>query len=418
MKLHELMRRENFPHVFINTLGEYLKSKSGWEGKIIWGMHSSNDGLNLLVNTRLNIIYPVSMPKKKLIPFVAEYAYHKNPLRRLLHQIYISISLAPLLRYFFSSSKLHITKYSEFPTKICILPGNHSIRLVDLDLNSCLVLAKKGYGVKKLKNAVCSRLAYPNLPGPTIFDFNIEEGWYLEERIIGLPLDRIDREAKINGALSAAKSFMLRVYDDSAKLETALTWVKEKFKELDFAIDALPSCFKRQDVQDLQFIKGQLESLARMSIDSEYLVLTALTHGDFQSANLLKPSVDKSKDVYIIDWEYAGRRCSHYDWFVYGLRARSSKGLASRVNFLLYCDVAERSKFVWFDFSKIDLSELRVLLILFLIDEFLFRLDDASLPNLEHIPSGFMSFIREIKIIIDMFTVDLEKGCDVEEQSN
>ncbi len=418
MKLHELIRRENFPQVFNHTLGEYLKLKSGWEGKIIWGMHSSNDDLNLLVNTRLNIIYPVSMPKKKLMPFVAEYAYHKNLLRRLLHQIYISISLAPLLRHFFSSTKLHITKYAEYPRKICILPGNHSIRLVDLDLNNCLVLAKKEYGIKKLKNAISSRLAYPNLPGPTIFDFNIEEGWYLEERIIGLPLDRIERKAKINGAFFAAKSFMLRVYDDTAKSETALTWVKKKFKELDLAIEALPTCFKRQNVRDLQIIKGQLEALARISMDPEYLVPIALTHGDFQSANLLEPSVDKSKEVYIIDWEYAGRRCSHYDWFVYGLRARSLKGLASRVNFLLYCDVAERSKFFWFDFSKIDPSELRMLLILFLIDEFLFRLDDVSLPNLKHIPSGFMSFNTEIKIIIDMLTVDLEKGCNVKEQSN
>ena len=418
MKLHELIRRENFPSVFIDTLGEYLKSRSGWQGEIIWGTHGSDVDLNLLVNTRLNIIYPVSMSKKSLMPFVAEYAYHKNPLRRFLHQLYINITLAPLLRYFFSSAKIHITKYSEFPAKICILPGNHSIRLIDLDLNRCLVLAKKGYGVKKLKNAVSSRLAYPTLPGPRIVEANIDEGWYLEEKICGLPVDRIESESKINGSLSAAKSFLVDMHDDTATSETALTWVKEKFQELDLAIDSLPSCFKKADIRDLQLIKGQLETLSEMVIDSEYLVSIALTHGDFQSANLLVPSADHSRDVYIIDWEYSGRRCSHYDWFVYGLRSRSSKGLASRVNFLLCCDVAERSTLDWYDFSNINLSELRVLLILFLIDEFLFRLDDTSLPNLERIPVGFLNFIREIEMITDMFTINLEKGFDVEERSN
>ncbi len=418
MKLHDLMRREKFPNVFIDTLGEYLKSRSGWQGQIIWGTHGSGLSLNLLVNTRLNIIYPVSMSKKSLMPFVAEYAYHKNPLRRFLHQLYINITLAPLLRYFFSQAKIHITKYSEFPVKICILPGNHSIRLIDLDLNRCLVIAKKGYGVKKLKNAVSSRLAYPSLPGPRIFEANIEEGWYLEERIFGLPVDRIESESKIKSSLSAAKSFLLDMYDKTATSESAATWVGEKFEELDLAIDSLPSCFKAADIRHLQLIKGQLQALSQMVIGSDYQVSIALTHGDYQSANLLVPSADRSRNVYIIDWEYSTRRCRHYDWFVYGLRSRSSKGLASRVDFFLRCDDAKRAMLDWYDFSNINLSELSCLVILFLIDEFLFRLDDTSLPNLEHIPVGFLDFIGELEMICNMFFIELKKDGDEEETSN
>ena len=418
MKLHELMRRENFPNVFIGTLGEYLKSQSGWQGDIIWGAHGSAVDLNLLVNTRLNIIYPASMSKKSLMPFVAEYAYHKNPLRRFLHQLYINITLAPLLRYFFSEAKVHITKCSEFSEKICILPGNHSIRLIELDLDRCLVLAKKGYGVNKLKNAVSARLAYPTLPGPRIVEANIDEGWYLEERICGLPVDRVENDSKISGSLSAAKSFLLDMYDDTATSENAITWMEQKFQELDLAINSLPSCYKKADIQDLQLTKARLATLSEKAIDPEYLVSIALTHGDLQSANLLVPSSDMSQDIYIIDWEYSGRRCSHYDWFVYGLGSRSSKRLASRVNQLWCCDVAERSTLDWYDFSNINLHELMVLLILFLIDEFLFRLDDTSLPNLEHIPVGFLDFIGEIEMITYMFVIKLKKGDDEEEASN
>lgn len=402
MKLQELMRRENFPTVFIDTLGEYFLSQYGWQGDIIWGTHGSASDINLLVNSRLNIIYPSCMSKKSLMPFVAEYAYHKKPLRRFIHQIYINITLAPFLRYFFSSAKIHITKCSEFSGKICILPGNHSIRLIDLDSNKCFVIAKKGYGINKLKNAIVSRLAYPVLPGPRIYEANIDEGWYIEERICGLPVDRIKNEFKINCSLFAAKSFLSDMYDDTATAETSLTWLKEKFKEIDLAINSLPNCFKKVDILDLQLINGKLETLSRKVIDSKYLVSISLTHGDFQSANLLVPSADKSRDVYIIDWEYAKRRCSHYDWFVYGLCSRSSKRLASRINLLLLYNDAERSALDWYDFSNINLSELKVLLILFLIDEFLFRLDDTSLPNLEHIPDGFLDFIREIEIITDM----------------
>ena len=54
----------------------------------------------------------------------------------------------------------------------------------------------------------------------------------------------------------------------------------------------------------------------------------------------------------------------------------------------------------------------------FLIDEFLFRLDDTSLPNLEHIPVGFLDFIGETEMITNMFVIKLKKGDDEEEQSN
>lgn len=418
MKLQDLIRRENFSNVFIDTLGEYFKSKSGWQGEIVWGTHGSGEDLNLLVNTRLNIIYPVSMPKKSLMPFVAEYAYHKNVLKRFVHLLYINTSLTPLLRFVFSQARIHITKCPEFPAEACILPGNHSIRLIDLDLNRCLVIAKKGYDVRKLKNAVVSRQAYPTLPGPEIFEANIEEGWYLEELIQGLPVDRIESQSKINGSLAAAGSFLQQMYRDTATLKIALTWVEEKFEELDLAIGSLPSCFSTADIKHLQLIKGQLQDLSQMIIGLDCKVSIALTHGDYQSANILIPSADRSRDVYIIDWEYSALRCSHYDWFVYGLRSRSSKGLSSRIKFLLHCDHAERTNQNWYDFSDINQSELSCLVILFLIDDFLFRLDDTSLPNLEHIPVGFLDFIGELEKICNVFFIEIKKDGDEKEASN
>jgi len=58
-----------------------------------------------------------------------------------------------------------------------------------------------------------------------------------------------------------------------------------------------------------------------------------------------------------------------------------------------------RSNIDWYDFSKESFSRVKVLVVLFLIEDFLFRLDDSSLPNLSEIPVGFLRFIEEVRII-------------------
>jgi hypothetical protein len=402
VKLDQLMKREEFPTIFIETLTKYFNLSNGWEGEIVWGCHGSDEDLNLLVNSRLNLIYPVSMAKEDLLPLSAEYAYHSNPLRRFFHWLYINITLGASLRNYFSPIKIHLTNCSELPSNICILPGNHSIRIVNLDLKQCVVIAKKDYSSSKLNNAVTARIAYPDLPGPKLIDFNLLEGWYSEERIFGLPLDRTGNQAKVSNSFLAAKTFLLEMYEDTRISVKADTWMKSRYKDIDRAIGSLPSCYKESDIVSIRAVKSRLAILSRMMIDPAYLVSVAFTHGDLQGANLLVPSHDKSRDVYIIDWEYAGKRCSHYDLFVYGLRSRSSKEFASRTKLLLRCDGATRSKFSWYDFSKNNLSEVTTLFFLFLIDEFLFKLVDTTLPNLNNIPVSFLNFIKEVELIMDM----------------
>ena len=55
--------------------------------------------------------------------------------------------------------------------------------------------------------------------------------------------------------------------------------------------------------------------------------MTALTHGDFQPANLLA----EGERTWIIDWEYAERRQAGYDKLVYGLNVRHPEGFKQRL---------------------------------------------------------------------------------------
>ena len=399
MKLDQLLQREDFVSIFIATLSDYFRSSKQWEGDIHWGLHGDHDDINLIVYSRLNLIYPISIPTEQLVPLVAEYAYHINPLRHWAQKLYISVTLAPFFRRFFSRTKLHITKKSNLPCEICILPGNHTIRVVDLHLDECVVIKKKGFSASKLANTVSARLAYPDMPGPKIIDSNIADGWYLEERIFGLPTNRLESVERINKSLSATKTFLMKMYNDTTISEKSFTYIDKKFKAIDAAIDSLPVCYEDSDLDYIKETKSRLVEISDSVLKENCVVQISQTHGDLQAANLLVPTYESTRDVYIIDWEYAGKRCCHYDWFVYGLRSRAPNGLASRIEFLLKCDSLTRSKIDWYDFSKESFSRVKVLVVLFLIEDFLFRLDDTSLPNLSEIPIGFLSFIEEVRII-------------------
>ena len=400
MKLDQLLQREDFVPIFIATLTHYFRSSKQWEGDIHWGLHGNRYDINLIVNSRLNLIYPITLPTDQLIPLVAEYAYHINPLRRWAQKLYIRVTLAPFFRRFFSRTKLHITKKFNLPCEFCILPGNHSIRVVDLHLDQCVVIQKKTFSASKLANTVSARLAYPDMPGPKILDSNIADGWYIEERIVGLPADRSGSEERIKKSLSATKNFLMKMYNDTTIFEESFAYIDKKFKAIDVAIDSLPACYQNLDLDYIKETKSRLVKISDSVLKKNCTVQVSQTHGDLQAANLLVPTNDVTRDVYIIDWEYAGMRCCHYDWFVYGLRSRAPNGLASRVEFLLKCDSHKRSKIDWYDFSKESFSRVKVLVVLFLIEDFLFRLDDTSLPNLSEIPVGFLSFIKEIRIIL------------------
>ena len=91
MKLQQLLKRENFPRILIDSISTYFEATTEWEGEIIWGKHGDSKSLNFLINERLNIIYPCSMEKEQLMPLVAEYSYSKNFIRSWAQKIYINL---------------------------------------------------------------------------------------------------------------------------------------------------------------------------------------------------------------------------------------------------------------------------------------------------------------------------------------
>ena len=397
MKLKQLMNREMFPEIFESSLGDYLTTRTSWEGKIVWGKFARHGATNLLANSELNLIFPVSCDSRKLTILAAEYAFNENLLKRLLQGLYIKLSVLPLVRYLFSSYKLHITNLPVDFSNICILPGNNTIRIVDFDADECVVILKKGFDAKKFKNTILVRSTYSNIPGPKIKSYDLEEGWYREEKIVGLPVNRVQDQLRRKAAVDETKIFLAGMYLNTEIIEEALSWRLCKFQEVEEAISVLPTCIDKLLIKRLDSIKVLLFGLFDSNFSESKGVSTALTHGDLQDANLLIPAHDRVCSVYIIDWEYAGKRCSHYDWFVYGLLSRSPKGLMKRIHHLFNSLTSNKFQFDWYDFSSVNKNQLKKLIILFLIDDLLFRLHYLNRPSFEQIPDGLEVFLDEVQ---------------------
>ena len=344
------------------------------------------------------------MVKKQLLPLVAEYSYSRNLLKSWAQKIYINLALSKWFRWLFFSRKLQITQVDLRPSNICILPGNYTNRIINFDDNDCIVIQKTQFSSIRLENAIIVRSLYPDLPGPKLLESNLKQGWYREERIVGLPLNRIKNSYKIDKALSSAKLFLDKMYNESMSYEKFSIWIEEKSKKIQAAIGFLPSCYTSNDIHEIKLVKSLLLSICHDSIHEDYLVKVSQSHGDLQDANLLLPSGSDVREVFIIDWEYADIRCTHYDWFVYGFKSRSPNGLSDRISALIKSSKYERLGISWFNFSDdTDTHIIRRLILLFLVDEFLFRLDDTSLPNLEKKADGFIAFIKEIKILLETY---------------
>ena len=232
MKLEQLLKRENFTKTFIDSISSYLEKTTKWRGEIIWGEHGDFQSLNFLVNDKLNIIYPCSMAKKQLMPLVAEYSYSKNHIKLWAQKIYINLALSRWFRWLFASSKLQITQIDLLPTNICILPGNFTNRIVNFDENECIVIQKTQFSSIRLEKAVAIRSSYPDLPGPKLLESNLAQGWYREEKIVGLPINRTSNLQKINKALSSAKLFLNEIYSESMKSEKFSVWIERRNKNI------------------------------------------------------------------------------------------------------------------------------------------------------------------------------------------
>ena len=272
---------------------------------------------------------------------------------------------------------------------LCIVPGNHSIRIIDLQASICRVVLKDGFNAQFINNEIYLREKYNFLSLPKLLNFDAKGLWYEEEQVSALPLNRIsDRNIKEKALLEAHRD-LVNLYGLTLERVNANNYFKSLNKSCYDLVDRLPSVYDQEEKNRIKFVLRRL--MANIDANSVYRVELVQSHGDFQPANILISN--SSRQLYLIDWEYTAKRSVYYDALVFSTKCRSPKGLARRVEMVLHeTDISWK----WcVENANAKLSKLD--LIVFLIEDLMVRLLEVQIPDMINKDSGLEIWSNEVK---------------------
>ena len=162
---------------------------------------------------------------------------------RHLQWVYVRYTVTRPLRRLFSPSIVVIDPLPSACNNWCILPGNNAIRIIDLKNDECVVLQKDGFDQRYMRDLLQLRHKFPDLPGPKLLRSDIDEGWYAEERIRGLPLNRLDDYHRIQSVQNSAQQSMQSLYDDTSVELDSMKWIQTIFQKISVGVDRLPDVY-------------------------------------------------------------------------------------------------------------------------------------------------------------------------------
>lgn len=317
MKIALLKSREAFEAIFARSLERFAKNFLGRAVEIV---AEGKGELAFRQNAQLNLIYPNTIDPADLRTLSAEYRYAPRLLTRMAQTVYCALAVTPPTSILFSPRLFDLLNPAPEMASWVFLPGNHTIRIIDFDKDRSIVFAKDGFDTHFLLNDARIRADFPELPTPRVLQIDQAGGWYVEERIVGLPINRLTDQHRVETALGDSARGLEQLRRKTEKTVSAKTYCEELICRIAAALPDVP----RLATMVTDFTRRVGEQIAGVG---DFPLTLCRTHGDFQPANILaSPS-----RTYIIDWEYSEIRSAIYDYLVYTSRSRFSEGFGARI---------------------------------------------------------------------------------------
>ena len=388
MRLDLLLKREDFAKTFEISFARYLFEVFNISATVNW-RNNTKDSNFLLVNHKLNVIYSKNIDRAKLKLIVSEYEYNPNLVRRFLQKIYIKLSISTYFEHLFAKTIVSVSPWIESFDEVCIVPGNQSIRIINLETLTARVILKEGFSSQSIRNEIYLRQKYKFLPIPKLLNVDTQSLWFEELQVSALPFNRIDNQTIKDKILIDVKRNLLKLYSETTIKIDIKNYVKSLYETCDNLITKLPEIYTKFDKKEIRDIFILLNETVKNFPDRT--IDLAQSHGDLQLGNILVGN--NNSELYLIDWEYTEKRSIFYDSLVLATDCRKPKGLAKRIKTIL--DGADLSwnwciKTDGFRLSKCELA-------IFLIEDLIVRLSELNIPNLIIKDNGLDLWLKEVK---------------------
>tara|TARA_B110000971_G_C20006986_1_gene499640 strand:+ start:516 stop:1712 length:1197 start_codon:yes stop_codon:yes gene_type:complete len=388
MRLDLLLKREDFAKTFEISFARYLFEVFNISATVNW-RNNTKDSNFLLVNPKLNVIYSKNIDRAKLKLIVSEYEYNPNLVRRFLQKIYIKLSISTYFEHLFAKTIVSVSPWIESFDEVCIVPGNQSIRIINLETLTARVILKEGFSSQSIRNEIYLRQKYKFLPIPKLLNVDTQSLWFEELQVSALPFNRIDNQTIKDKILIDVKRNLLKLYSETTIKIDIKNYVKSLYETCDNFITKLPEIYTKFDKKEIRDIFILLNETVKNFPDRTIDLVQS--HGDLQLGNILVG--DNNSELYLIDWEYTEKRSIFYDSLVLATDCRKPKGLAKRIKTIL--DGADLSwnwciKTDGFRLSKCELA-------IFLIEDLIVRLSELNIPNLIIKDNGLDLWLKEVK---------------------
>ena len=231
------------------------------------------------------------------------------------------------------------------------------------------------------------------LPVPPLVDVSPDGSWFSERYISGTPINRLSDPTTAGEATKNAATVLSGLLKHSAQEKPLADYVsrlRDQIKLQTGRNHLLSRQQKQNLLQGTEMLTNQFGGLRPMGCGR---ITTALTHGDFQPANILL----NHEGTWLIDWEYSARRQMGYDALVLMLRSRFPQGLAARLSDFITNEPNQPDLLnLWSQLNWQDTDSRRIYAGLFLLEEVLLHLAENDNPMFCQAGTGLQTIIQEL----------------------
>jgi len=395
MKIELLLEREPFWEILFSTLDAYYQNIDGKKRSFQLRNKKIKDLFNgniFLVNSKLNIIFNPHVDKNIFSQTKKEFSYHPNRLKRWMQTTYVNLATTFPFSIVFADHILEISPLIPHSDNILILGGNNRLRIIDLESNSMIVILKDGFDRYFLDNEVLLRENLLNLDIPKFISSDSSNSFFTEEIISGTPINRLHDNQSSEKALEQAILNLQKMYNQTIETITLSQYTSQLQNEVDELVSN--NVFSSMENR-VRKVCEQLFSFKQ----NDSVVNLAMTHGDFQVANIL---LDKN-NIWLIDWENAKKRSVNYDALTFVLNARMLDQFYS--TFLMFSQQGKKDQYDLFKkhLSHLDDNDRGPMLRVFLIENLIFALQQNNNESFYSFDNYLVDYLEILeKIVKDM----------------